>query len=628
MALAPAESFDDRINRFMAASSHLDTPGQTGFRVFLSYSHGDNRLRDRLDDHLAPLKRDSSVIAWDDREISAGQDWRKEIGIQLEKSDIIILLVSSRFLSSDFCWHVETQRALERDAIDAARVIPVILSACDWQGSPLGRLQALPSGGKPVANWGDVNKALENVVTGIRRVIAELKTLRAQPQVATRASATEHLEKLDFMDYFPVVLTSAEEHRIAVCFADIRNFAQLAHSGDARTNGSIREVLTAFFAALNYALRTAETNLHGNPEFKLGVRNCAKPQVSKALGNAAMLIWKFPRHTTNEICTGLALLIIDFVSILQRNFREAVGSLGDIGKLDLAVALSIGQALEISGWGSRGIDYVGVPVIQAIRLLDYARPFGVAVNFELAPKLFLERFCAKEGKINDFDLEIGSMVPVWRAVESRQIHPRVPRQTPITFQAAKELLNNIKSSPDEKRSLEFESTHLTEHDTVFVFDIREDWEAIFAADLAMRVRSREILEIELAPIQKTIEQMRQMLLEGKIGDHSIPEEWTDLGVEFHSRIAELSHPIEGLDRKNFTHDIYLFTKPIYAAAVHNRETFDQVVADHKVILSLIAAGDPPRAKTQMKQHLNSHFQRACITLLREDVSLMLGASPK
>jgi hypothetical protein len=59
-------------------------------------------------------------------------------------------------------------RAMKRHHAGLARVIPIILKPCDWPNAPFGRLKALPTDGKAVADWNSIDAALNNVVQGIR----------------------------------------------------------------------------------------------------------------------------------------------------------------------------------------------------------------------------------------------------------------------------------------------------------------------------------------------------------------------------------------------------------------------------------------------------------------------------
>src|SRR5215207_2922804 len=96
-------------------------------KLFFSYSHRDEELRDELETHLSALKRQGVIETWHDCRISAGEEFDGEISRHLENSQIILLLVSSHFIASDYCYGLEMTRALELHRTREARVIPVIL---------------------------------------------------------------------------------------------------------------------------------------------------------------------------------------------------------------------------------------------------------------------------------------------------------------------------------------------------------------------------------------------------------------------------------------------------------------------------------------------------------------------
>src|SRR5947209_251350 len=102
---------------------------------------------------LGTLKRQGFFSIWYDREISAGMEWEQEKDKHLNTAQIILLLVSSAYLDSDYCYSLEMQRALERHAQGESLVIPIILRPVYWQDTPFGSLQALPSDAKPVTRW-------------------------------------------------------------------------------------------------------------------------------------------------------------------------------------------------------------------------------------------------------------------------------------------------------------------------------------------------------------------------------------------------------------------------------------------------------------------------------------------
>lgn len=123
-----------------------------GLKVFISYSHMDEHALERFTKHLSVLKREGSVREWFDQKILHGGDIDTEISEHLEECQVFIAIVSADFLSSHYCYERELKRALERHEQGSMRVLPIIVQACDWKASPLGRLKALPKDGKPVAD--------------------------------------------------------------------------------------------------------------------------------------------------------------------------------------------------------------------------------------------------------------------------------------------------------------------------------------------------------------------------------------------------------------------------------------------------------------------------------------------
>ncbi|MGB3309886.1 MAG: toll/interleukin-1 receptor domain-containing protein [Nodosilinea sp.] len=142
--------------------------------MFISYSHRDEDLKQELEDHLALLKRQDKICPWQDRQIEAGTEWNEQIRAALDEADIILLLVSPRFMNSDFCYGKEMQRAMQRHQNGDARVIPIILTPTDWKGAAFDRLQMLPKNSKPVVDWPNHDAAFVDVVKGIRRAVESL----------------------------------------------------------------------------------------------------------------------------------------------------------------------------------------------------------------------------------------------------------------------------------------------------------------------------------------------------------------------------------------------------------------------------------------------------------------------
>ncbi|MBW4593185.1 MAG: toll/interleukin-1 receptor domain-containing protein [Brasilonema angustatum HA4187-MV1] len=139
-----------------------------------SDSNKDQDLRQKLDKHLSLLKRQEVITTWDKGMISAGQEWDIEIDRHLNTADIILLLISSDLIYSDYHWGVLVKRAMELHKTRQARVILVLFSTFDNWKSEFGNLKVLPEGEKPVTKWRDHNHAFENIAKGIREEVEQL----------------------------------------------------------------------------------------------------------------------------------------------------------------------------------------------------------------------------------------------------------------------------------------------------------------------------------------------------------------------------------------------------------------------------------------------------------------------
>ncbi len=95
--------------------------------IFISYSHKDEIWKDRLVTHLKALHEQGRIDLWDDRRISAGDDWYEEIQSAIAAASIAILMISPDFLASNFIQNEEVPRFLERNAKEGLRIIPIIV---------------------------------------------------------------------------------------------------------------------------------------------------------------------------------------------------------------------------------------------------------------------------------------------------------------------------------------------------------------------------------------------------------------------------------------------------------------------------------------------------------------------
>jgi serine/threonine protein phosphatase PrpC len=140
-------------------------------KIFCCYAHEDEALLNKLKAHLRPLQRQGLIDVWHDQDISAGTEREQAINEQLNEAQIILLLVSPDFLASDYLFDIEVKHALERHERQEVHVIPIILRPVAWDETPFGKFQALPSEGKPVTSWLNLDEAFLDIARGIQKVV-------------------------------------------------------------------------------------------------------------------------------------------------------------------------------------------------------------------------------------------------------------------------------------------------------------------------------------------------------------------------------------------------------------------------------------------------------------------------
>src|ERR1700730_3523274 len=121
--------------------------------IFCCYARKDQQLLNELLGHLRSLQRQGLITIWADIAIGAGAEWEKAIEKHLNTAHIILLLVSSDFMNSEYCYSKEMRRASERHDRGEARVMPVVLRPIYWKTAPFAKLQILPKDTKPVTEW-------------------------------------------------------------------------------------------------------------------------------------------------------------------------------------------------------------------------------------------------------------------------------------------------------------------------------------------------------------------------------------------------------------------------------------------------------------------------------------------
>ena len=144
-------------------------------RAFLSYAHEDHLWRDHVLDHIGWLRHSGQLHAFDDRQIKPGEQWDPRIRRELDAADIVIVLISPKFVGSRFCSIEELVRAVDRQRQGAADLVAVYCDWVDLEALPLAAHQVLPQDEqndlKPLIAWPQPSLPLSRVAAAVRRMV-------------------------------------------------------------------------------------------------------------------------------------------------------------------------------------------------------------------------------------------------------------------------------------------------------------------------------------------------------------------------------------------------------------------------------------------------------------------------
>src|ERR1017187_1917614 len=142
-----------------------------GIRILCCYAQKDEGLQHELFMHLSVLLRQGLITDWHNYQIESTVEAKETLSIQLDNADVILLLISTNFLASDFCNGIEMERILAKHKTEGTNILPIILNRVEWKCVPFGNLDLLPLEGKAVTDWSDINEAFYTVAKVLHALI-------------------------------------------------------------------------------------------------------------------------------------------------------------------------------------------------------------------------------------------------------------------------------------------------------------------------------------------------------------------------------------------------------------------------------------------------------------------------
>lgn len=136
------------------------------------YATQDKDLCGQLDRHLSLLKQEGLIETIDACDISAGDEPERVWARNLERADILVLLLSSSFFSDPRCSEL-MRKTVDPNRRAAALPVPVYLRAFDIEPLRLDARHMLPKGGRPIISWEHRDEAWLSVAEDLRRLIEQ-----------------------------------------------------------------------------------------------------------------------------------------------------------------------------------------------------------------------------------------------------------------------------------------------------------------------------------------------------------------------------------------------------------------------------------------------------------------------
>lgn len=328
--------------------------------IFISYSHPDETLKSELIEHLSALKREGLVDVWHDRKLQPGEILDEAIEAQLSRSSIILLLISSAFINSDYCSQREMVRAFERASQGKAIVVSIILRPCQWASIPvtpkdkLGDFVALPTDAQPVTTYPNHDVAWNEIVARLRSLIVEKPRSRAaevepalspstdskniSAKMASKFASTgvitktihEHLA--DAVRYLTDII---EIDTIKFGFKDLDKFAGGMHPGEFVLLAS-RPLMGKSALAATFALNACRQL--GNPEET----------------DRGSVLWFSTETSANDVCfrllaqhTDVSLGQVRHGLFTDSEWERFVLGMADMGNLRLILSVGPGSPSHI-----------------------------------------------------------------------------------------------------------------------------------------------------------------------------------------------------------------------------------------------------------------------------------------
>jgi formylglycine-generating enzyme len=147
----------------------------TPLTTFIIYAHDDRAYKEALVKQLKiSLIQANKIKLWHDDDIPLGADWHQAIKKNLSDADLVLVLVSTNSLASEYINTTELELTFNRLKQGVVRVVPIILDHCPWEfNTILKGLQGLPEGMKPISDFNNQNEVWTDIVRKLNKLVEQ-----------------------------------------------------------------------------------------------------------------------------------------------------------------------------------------------------------------------------------------------------------------------------------------------------------------------------------------------------------------------------------------------------------------------------------------------------------------------
>lgn len=133
-------------------------------KIFISYCHANEEHFMALRSHLNAIAKHNNLEIFNDQAIDVGQEIDSTIQHNLHTADMVVCLVSTQYLNSDYCVRKELEVAIERKIIDQTKIFPIIAEQCLWKRTYFGTIKCAPKDGGPASKYENLDHIYLEIV--------------------------------------------------------------------------------------------------------------------------------------------------------------------------------------------------------------------------------------------------------------------------------------------------------------------------------------------------------------------------------------------------------------------------------------------------------------------------------